>query len=295
MTENLPPLKAIRTFEVAGRYDNFTKAAEELCITPGAVSKQVKLLEDHLGIMLFKRSGPQITLTLAGSRYLALIQEALNIIAFATEQCAEVTAKKTVLHINTLSSSSLWLIPALDDFRQRYPHIKIHISLGHGEVDFSHSETDIAIRVSTKPSWHPHNVKVFMKETVIPVCAPSLKTKDLEEPGDLLRCALLGHQVRPHMWKEFMEEAGYPDAQINCLLSFEYFFMLIPAAENGLGIALLPEFLIKKELAAGTLVPTIPFRFQSPYHYYIISPTPKASLQKVRLFSKWLEEYAPRF
>jgi len=177
MSYSLPSLYALKVFESAARYSSFVKASEQLHITRGAVSKQIKLLEDYLGLALFTRSGKHLILTERGYEYAIHIRETLSALELATEQCQEGVTDEETLTITILPSNSRWLIPAVKGFQERYPHIKVGIKIGTREVDFDKTNSDIAIRTAEKNLWPHYNSTVFMSDTIIAVCAPSLKKK----------------------------------------------------------------------------------------------------------------------
>ena len=291
MARKLPPLNALKAFETIARHCNFTKAAEELGVTQGAVSKQAKILEDYLGVMLFQRKPPHVTLTREGQLYLPSIQSALNTIEQATDQLVHNHRQTEILHINILPSlSSRWLIPLLDNFRHRYPHISVNVSVGDGPIDFDTVQADTAIRVAKKNIWKQCYTEKIMGEELLPVCVPALKNgkQPIRQPDDLRHHQLLQHMTRPDMWQEYLQTIGHGNLKIKHTLGFEHFFMLIEAALDGMGIALIPKFLIEKELEEGRLVVVFKAAYQSPYTYYLISPKHKMELKKVKLFRNWL-------
>lgn len=291
MARKLPPLNALKAFEAIARHCNFTKAAEELSVTQGAVSKQAKILEEYLGVVLFQRKPQQVTLTKQGQLYLPSIQSALDTMEQATDQLMHSHRQTEILHINILPSlSSRWLIPLLDNFRHRYPRISVNITVGDGSIDFDGSQADIAIRVAKKNLWKQYFTEKIMGEELLPVCIPSLENgkHPIHSPDDLRHHQLLQHTTRPDMWQEYLQDIGYGNVKIKHTLGFEHFFMLIEAALDGLGIALIPRFLIEKELAGGRLTILFKAVYQSPYNYYLISPKHKMELKKSKLFRDWL-------
>jgi LysR family transcriptional regulator, glycine cleavage system transcriptional activator len=296
LMKTLPPLGTIKAFEASARHASFTKAADELFVTQGAISKQIKLLEEYLGVALFERRHQHLLLTKEGQLYMKSVCPALESIADATRQLRSRLGEPESLHINILPSlSSRWLIPLLDGFKKKYPAIDVIVTIGDGAIDFNTTNADIAIRVAKTHIWKPQHAEIFMGEELIPVCSPQLKsqTTPLENPKDLLHYSLLQHTTRPDMWADYVSALGYKDVKGKHGLGFEHFFMLIQAAEEGLGIALIPKFLIEKELASGRLVLAFNANFQSPYNYYLVYPKQKAKLLKIKNFKKWIRNKYP--
>lgn len=286
MARKLPPLNALRSFEAAARYESFTRAAEELCVTSGAVSKQIKILEEYVKAPLFERTASQSMLTQIGMRYLAAVREIFDNIESITETLFPNHAIDDTLHINILPSlSSRWLIPLLEDFKQQYPMIQVVVTTGDGTIDFDKTGADIAIRVAREPVWKQFSVEKLMNEALIPVHSPDFAAK---YPG-LAHTNLLQHSTRPEMWNEYFASIGYAECDSKHTLSFEHFYMLIEAAKDGLGVALIPDFQVRKELAEGSLVVAREPSFKSPYSYYLLAPKQTKELRKVRAFCKWIK------
>jgi len=291
MTRKLPPLNALRAFEAAANHASFTKASLELGVTQGAISKQIKLLEEYLCITLFERKHQHLALTASGKKYLASISKALDTIEKATDKLIVQPSAKDILHINILPSlSSRWLIPMLDDFKNRYPY-NVNVEIGDGPIDFEKANADIAIRAARKDNWKKFHAEIIMGEDLLPVCRPSfIADHKINNINDLAKYNLLQHTTRPNMWEEYLQAVGYKGKNIKHGLGFEHFFMLIQAAEDGLGIALIPSFLIERELEKGRLVVAYKTNFKSDYHYYLIYPKQKAGLKKIKDFVKWLKK-----
>ena len=282
----MPPLNSLKAFEAAARHQSITAAAEELSVTQSAVSKQVKRLEAHLGMELFERKYQQLVLTSKAEVYLLSIQSAFETIAQSTGQLVGDKHSLQTLHLNLVPSlSNRWLIPMLNDFKKSHPQISVNIEIGDGGVDFSATDMDIAIRVGKRKKWPGMHSEILMDERLIPVCAPKLLPVQLKK---IDRYPLLKHTSRPTMWREYLTSLGYEYIDIDYSLGFEHFFMLIDAAVDGLGIALVPELLVKNELAAGTLVPAFEGHYQSSYSYYFLCKSNRLSKNEILLFRQWL-------
>lgn len=282
----LPPLNSLKAFEVSARHKSFTKAASELAVTQGAVSKQVKILEDYLGLKLFERKYQHIILTENAEHYLSSIQDALKIIEDATDQFTIFPRNEEILHLNILPSlSNRWLIPMLNDFKKNHLKITINIQAGDGLVDFEASEIDIAIRAGKSKVWKGVYAEKIMGEDLVPVYAPKLGSVKLE---NIQKYNLLQHTTRPEMWNEYLAAMGFNSNKIEHKLAFEHFFMLIDAAIGGQGVALIPRFLIENELLNGSLLSVLDDSYNSPYSYYFICKKDALLLDKNRAFKSWL-------
>lgn len=287
MARKLPPLNSLKSFEAAARYQSFTKAAEELCVTPGAISRQIKTLEEYVKAPLFERMATHALLTKEGEQYWAAVREAFDKLEQATETIFPKHGVADILHINILPSlSSRWLIHLLEDFKRHYPAIQVQITTGDGAIDFDKTGADIAIRVARQPVWKQLYAAKLMEEELVPVYSPALAAQSLP----ITQYNLLLHSSRPDMWREYFTAISQPQWEVKHSLGFEHFFMLVEAVKDGLGVALIPRFLIEKELAEGSLVIALHASFQSPYSYYLLAPKQKAELRRVKAFCKWITE-----
>ncbi|WP_028768264.1 transcriptional regulator GcvA [Shewanella fidelis] len=288
MYPHLPPLNALRAFEASARLMSFTLAAKELFVTHGAISKQVKILEDFVGMPLFIRQHRSLKLTDEGERYFVHAQGALQTINNATSDLISQPLRTQTLAINVLPSLTIsWLIPRLEEFKSRYPHLYVDLSIGDFEVDFNKVNYDIAIRSSTSVP-KAANVLTLMDEDLCLVCSPDLAAK-LKCLDDINQMTLLQHTTRPGLWQLWADSL---DVNLTTEKKFgvEHFYMLSQAAVSGMGVALIPRFFIEDELKTGKLV--IPFEadFTSPYRYYLLTPKSSNLPLKVQSFIDWLLE-----
>lgn len=294
MNRKLPPLNSLKAFEASARHKNFTKAATELFVTQGAISKQLKILEEYLGISLFERKQQKLFLTKDGEAYLASINNALNIIEQATDNICSSHKQLDVLNINIAPTlSNKWLIPLLDDFRKIYPDIKIIIEASDCSTDYDSIDTmpsDIGICMVKAKTWKHVVAEKIMDEELLPICAPHLKISNsfLTNPNDLLKHNLLEHTKRPGMWEEYLRGIGFGNATIKQSTAFGHFYMLIQAAIDGMGIALIPKIMVEDEIKQNKLSIAFSTTFDSPYHTYLIYQKQKAELKKIRNFRKWI-------
>ena len=295
----LPPLDLLVGFEAAARHLSFTKAAEELFLTQSAVSRQIKELEDVLGIALFQRRHRALVLTEAGQQFYAAAAQVLTTMRSATERLRAQTGKKTLSVTTTHSFAALWLIPRLAGFTRTHPGVDVRITAETRVQDLDRDGLDIAIRHGPPSLAGPNAVKLF-GEKVFPVCSPKLLEKiPLETPADLRRHTLLqyddpeGRHPWLH-WKTWLEVERIAELRPAATLSFSGYEQIIPAALAGHGVALGRTPLVKDLLAAGELV--APFRSTADparAYYAILSATASAR-PEVRDFVGWLRDEAAR-
>ncbi|MFT5788375.1 MAG: LysR family glycine cleavage system transcriptional activator [Shewanella sp.] len=288
MYPHLPPLNALRAFEASARLMSFTLAAKELFVTHGAISKQVKLLEGFVGMPLFIRQHRGLKLTDEGERYFVNTQAALQTINNATSDLITQPLRTQTLAINVLPSLTIsWLIPRMEEFKSRYPHLYVDLSIGDFEVDFNKVNYDIAIRsCTTIPK--AANVLTLMDEDLCLVCSPelALTLKSLDDINDM---TLLQHTTRPGLWHLWAESVGL-ELTTEKKFGVEHFYMLSQAAASGMGVALIPRFFIEDELKTGKLVIPFKAKFTSPYSYYLLTPKSSNLSLKVQSFIDWLLE-----
>jgi LysR family glycine cleavage system transcriptional activator len=288
MDRRLPPLNALRVFEAAGRRQSFTLAARELNLTHGAVSRQIRALEDWFGRPLFVRSHRRVTLTESGLAYLAEIGAALDRIAAATARQIEQDSRR-VLHVNALATFTLrWLIPRLSAFQLAHPSIEIRLTTSNAPIHDLNDPYDVAIRGG--PEQIPgHVAHPFLSETRIPVCSPGLlKRLPLASPDDLRRHTLLHAATLPGVWSQWLVAARVPDLTTAGSVTFEHFYLTLQAALDGIGVAMGPTALTEDDVKAGRLV----FPFEGPAlparSYFTYVPDARADDPAVRSFCSWL-------
>ncbi|HEX6957975.1 MAG TPA: transcriptional regulator GcvA [Ferrovibrio sp.] len=293
----LPPLVALRTFEVVARHLSLIRAADELCVTPAAVSHQIRTLEAHLGLQLFQRSGRNITLTEAGQACLPGIRGGFEMFADAIAQL-ETLSEGGVLTVSVAPSFAVkWLVPRLGRFQQSHPNIDVRVAASNQLANFVSDNVDIAIRYG-KGHYADVAVERLLPETVFPVCSPMLLERHrLKTPKDLAAVTLL-HDDSPDddhscpSWQAWLQAAGVEAAEVNRGLRFTQSSLVLDAAIHGKGVALAKAVLAQADIAAGRLVRL--FRKETPldYGYFIVAPPRKLSLPKVAAFAAWLRAEA---
>ena len=284
----LPSLNAVRSFAAAGRLLSFTAAAQELNVTQGAVSRMVQALETELGVQLFERHGRSISLTAAGAAYHREISDALARIATASRSVRGYE-RAGVLSLSVLPTLAMrWLVPRLQAFQRAHPDIQVDLAAGDGPVDFAADRIDMAIRHGAPP-WPGATAARMMTEDVGVVCAPDLPgARGLAGPADLVGRPLLQHTTRPDGWRRYFEHFGLTAPDLAQVPGFEHLFMLAEAAASGMGMALMPLFLVRTELAAGRLIQPIAEILRPEQAYYILHRPGAERARKVRIFKTWL-------
>lgn len=288
MHRRLPPLNALKAFEAAGRHESFTRAADELSVTHGAVSRHVQALEAWLGLPLFERHNRRVVLTEAGRSYLAEIGAALDRVALATARQME-RGRARVLHVNALATFTLrWLIPRLSAFQRANPAVEIRLTTSNVPLAHIIEPFDVAIR-GGPDRWPGYVGQPFLTERRMPVCSPTLQRRlPLREPAQLAQCTLLHSATLPDVWRQWLQAAGVPDLEPQASVTLEHFYLTLQAALDGMGVAMGPERLVADDVAAGRLTfpfagPALPAR---SYHAYV--PEAHAEQPAVRAFCDWL-------
>ncbi|GGK78746.1 LysR substrate-binding domain-containing protein [Amphritea balenae] len=295
MRRNLPPLNSVKAFEAAARQLSFTAAAEELCVTQSAISKQIKQLELYIGEQLFERTPNQLILTDKGSRYLAVISVAMDSIDQATAELKRSDKSRESLRLDMLPSlSSIWLIPRLQQFEHCYPELNVELISGEGIPDFVASEADLAIRCFKQDSA-PAKADLLLPERLLLVASAELiKRKPIRQIEDLTQHKLLAQTTRPAMWQTFFQQLNLNPELCDPGIAAQHFFMSLQSVKEGLGIALIPDFLVQSELETGQLVAPLGLSMVSSFGYYLSAPEHKRHQLKVRQFSQWLVDNLAR-
>ena len=286
---SVPSLSALAAFEAAARHGSFTRAAEELNLTQGAVSRQIALLEQTLGLQLFERVRKRVGLTAAGAAYAEEVRDGLSRLAAATLSAMAFRGTGGLLNLASLPTfGTRWLIPRLPRFTEAHPGITINFSTRLVPFDFAHDEADAAIHFG-HPVWPGARLHRLMGEEVVPVAAPALLARaGIAEAADLLRLPLLQQSTRPRAWASWLEQQGLSRDKLVMGPRFEQFAMVSQAAVAGLGVAIVPRFLIEEELRSGALAVAVDRPARGPEGYYLVYPEAKATLPAVVAFRDWL-------
>jgi LysR family glycine cleavage system transcriptional activator len=288
MLRRLPPLNALKAFEAAARSESFTRAAEELNVTPGAVSHQVKALEAELGLKLFNREHQRLIITEAGRSYLEVVRDSFDRLAVGTNRLLQLQ-KSGVLNITTSPNfASKWLVHRLGRFSEAHPEIDLRVSSTKQHIDFIREDFDMAIRHGDG-QWPELHVTRLCAEELFPVCSPKFLhgRATLRSPADLKRHRLL-HVTDRCDWINWLEAAGVTGVDIDRGPIFSERSMGIDAAVDGQGVAMARSALAAWDLRSGRLVRPFKPSLKLPYAYWIVCPKSTADLPKISTFRNWL-------
>ncbi|NLR99870.1 transcriptional regulator GcvA [Rhizobium sp. P38BS-XIX] len=288
MTNRLPPLNALKAFEAAARHLSIKRAAEELCVTPGAVSQLIKVLEEYLNVKLFERVTRGIYLTDAGRDYLPSIRNAFRQIGEASERIVAQADSRLLTISATPFFASAWLIPRLASFRSAQPDIDLQIVTSTALVDFSRSDVDIAIRhgMGRYPGLQSDHV---VTGEIIAIAAPALVANlgQPEKPSDLTRWPLV-HDSERKAWDLWFETHGVLERTTVRGPSFDDSGLLLRAVLAGQGAGLLPAALVEEELRDGRLSQLFPPKRMEDFAYYLVCPDNRRNQPKIVAFRDWI-------
>ena len=290
MARDLPSLNAIKMFEAAARHGNFTRAAEELHVTQGAVSRQVKHLEDDLRLNLFRRDGPKIELTDAGELLFEVAEEALAILRRGTVDLKRMAAVPTLTVSVLPSFAAKWLIPRISDFQQKHEKIDIRLAADYQIVDFSlWPDIDLAIRFGAG-RWDGLYSECLINEHMFPVCSPEFlrSNPDIAEPEALLNLPLLYASGQYDQWGEWFAAAGLKVSRNTRGPRYSDASMLLQAAIEGQGVALARSLLSDEDIRTGRLVRLFDTTIRSRYCYFFVCPKGREDDEKIQYFLHWL-------
>ena len=290
MEHQLPPLNALRAFEAAARHLSVKNAADELCVTPGAVSQLVKTLELHLGVELFRRVNRGIFLTDAGQAYLPPVRNAFRQISDATQKVA-VPADTGLLTVSTTPFfAAVWLVPHLKSFQKAHPGIDLQVRASNTLADFSRDGIDVAVRHGMGRYPGLASQRVLTVEMVA-VAAPALVAEHGKpnKPADLLQWPRVNDAERKgwHMW---FEAQGVADTGPARGPSFDDAGLLVGAVQAGQGVGLLPAALVANDVAEGRLVRLFRAAWLEDFAYYLVYPQASHDRPKVAAFRAWIGE-----
>ena len=295
MSRRLPPLNGLRAFEAAARHLSFTKAGEELFVTQAAVSHQVKALEEHLGVKLFRRFNRRLMLTDAGQDYYPQLRDALDNIDRATRRLRRQQETESSLRVSVLPSlAAKWLMPRLPGFRLLHPELDVLISASDLLVDLERENFHMAIRFGFG-RYPGLSVTRLMGDKIFPVCAPRLLEGEapLQQPEDLAKHTLLHDDMArrdesSNDWASWLAAAGVQGVDPYRGPAFSHSSMVLTAAIDGQGVALGRLTLAADDMAAGRLVCPFGPVIKAPLDYYVVSPPTLAEHPTVQRFREWL-------
>ena len=298
ITGHLPPLSALRAFEAAARLKSFSKAADELNVTPAAISHQIHALEDDLGVSLFHRLNRSVELTASARLLLPGLSEAFAGIQAAVRRLRAHNDTGTLTVTASPSIAAKWLVLRLHRFQEQYPDIDVRISTSDAVVDLSKGDFDLAIRYGSG-RYAGLDVELLLKNEVFPACSPRLLDDGppLRAPSDLLQHALIHDQAVDRdplapTWAMWLKAAGVYGAPAHPGLTFSLGSMAVDAAIAGHGVALAYSTIAAADIAAGRLVRLFSLALPDLFAYYIVTAPGALERPKIRAFRAWLREEA---
>lgn len=279
---NLPPLKPLISFRAASRHSSFTKAAHELNLTHGAVSRAVKQLEEYFGFELFERRNRGLFLTEKGRELAHVVEDILQQLEKRSEEIRQIESQCRLSVSCEPSLAMRWLMPKLDEFRTISPQIDIHLSTGGGPIDLTPQGVHLAIRRSDF-TWplHYHST-VLGKEKIGPVCSPAYWAKHKDSPKDILHT-----RTRPEAWSDW-RKLSENTPEIGSEKYFDHFYFSLQAATTGFGMAIGPEPMVLEDIRQGVLL--APYGLKTTLvDYVILSLEPPEKNNQTQIFIEWIK------
>ncbi|ESX78586.1 transcriptional regulator GcvA [Mesorhizobium sp. M0142] len=288
MPRKLPPLTTLPSFEAAARLLSFSKAAEELHVTHGAISRAIKNLEDQLGVQLFERGTRSVSLTAVGEPYARAVREVLDQLAAAT---AAATARYSSSTLNVSTSDGFagrWLVPRLYRFHRAHGDIDVRVSTSGKLTNFLGDGIDVAVRYGSG-NYAGLTSEFLTGEEVFPVCSPKLLegAHPLRTPQDLKHHTLIRDSF-PIDWATWLASAGVDGVDPQSGITFDSATFAMESAAQGEGVVLGRTMLVAADLAAGRLVRPFGHALKSPSSFYLVYPPAAIRQRKVRAFRDWL-------
>jgi len=296
MRRKIPSTAALVAFESAARHQSFTKAADELALTQSAVCRQIAGLEEFLGIELFRRSRRGVKLTEAGLAYSRKVAAQLDAVERDTLAAMGRQGAVAIELAVVPTFATQWLVPRLKAFQQLHPEVTVHLTNRTRPFLFADTSFDAAIYFGDG-EWSGTEAHYLMPEEPLPVCSPELLGERTQfAAAELASLPLLQQSTRPYAWRQWFAAQGLNVPRDMSGPRYELFSMLAQAAMHGMGVALIPPFLIQRELDAGLLVPAHPAALlSSDRAYRLMIPERKVESAALRAFRDWLLQAAREY
>ncbi|WP_323779322.1 LysR family transcriptional regulator [Leisingera sp.] len=284
----LPSISSLRALEALDRLGSASAAAEELALTQGAVSRQLQTLERQLGMALVQRDQKRLMLTSEAQDYAAEIRQALNLIVQSTLRLQAAPLAGT-LNLAILPAFGMrWLMPRLPEFSRLHPDVTINMSTRLEPFNFGTELFDAAIHFGDA-SWPGTDSLLLKHEQLLPVCAPQLLAgRVISEPKEILKLPLLHIQTRTMAWRDWFGQLGIATNGDLSGTIYDQFATITQAALHGLGVALMPDYLVEQDLATGRLVALHPEPVETEGAYYLVWPERKSTAPALKKFRSWL-------
>lgn len=291
----IPSIDGLTAFVAAAEHGSFTRAADQLNLTQGAVSRQVREIELHLGVRLFERIRQRIVLTDAGRLYLSRVKKSLDELTAATRSVASLS-NSTILNLVALPTfAGVWLVPRLSNFQKQNPTVTLHITTRQSPIDYSREPFDAAV-FHGAPHWPGTISYHLMDEDLVAVASPALGAARLiKTPSDVTKFRLLHNMGSSNRWAEWLTESGVEITEPPQGHMYQNYAMIAQATTAAVGIALLPRYLVEDDIAANKLEIIGPEFASLKTSYHLILPETRASASAIQTFSKWLIAEAQAF
>jgi DNA-binding transcriptional LysR family regulator len=291
MARALPPLNALRAFEAAARHGSFVAAADELSVTPAAISHQVKALEERLGVALFRRLARGLSLTAEAEALLPDLRDAFDRMALALERVGRQSSAK-VLTISLVTTFLLaWLVPRLHRFQARHPDIEVRMTTAKYNVDFNREDIDAAVRFAARPEEGLFAMRLF-NDVLTPLCGRRYRDR-VKSFEDLRKVPLIDTAIHPE-WPIWLEAMGLQALKPRRSLAFDSTKIAVEAAIEGAGVAIGPPDLFREEIEDGRLFQPFPQVVESGKAWWFVCPAATAERPKIKAFRAWLDEELER-
>ncbi|PJG85859.1 transcriptional regulator GcvA [Conservatibacter flavescens] len=289
MSKRLPPLNSLKSFESAARHLSFTKAAEELFVTQAAISHQIKLLEDFLGITLFKRKNRALELTELGMSYYLDVKSILRKLSDVTDKLLQ---QKDVQHLTISVPQSFgihWLVPRLSEFNALYPDIEVRIKGVDQDEGILSEDIDVGIYYG-RGNWTNLHVESLAKEKLQILASPKLLQKmPIHQPEDLRNHVLIHVHTRDN-WKNMLDYLQVENVNIQHGPLFSHTFMALQSAIHGQGVVLANELLAKQEIEHGNLKPALDCQMEDSKSFYVVNHLNNVEEAKIVAFRHWIKQ-----
>jgi LysR family glycine cleavage system transcriptional activator len=286
----LPPLNALRAFETVARQGTLTRAADELHVTPTAVGKHIKNLEDTLGVSLFEREGGTLTLTPHGRGYARSLGRAFEMMSEATDLLSQASARTQVTLRAYTTLLVRWLIPQIPDFQRQHPEVELRLTTAFDPVDFERDEVDLGVRYG-QGNWPGLHSTLLFSDELVAVGNTAMRERFADQPlaEALASATLLVHTLHLDDWPDWLEQAGLADVIPSNRMPFDDMSLIYQSALDGLGVGMMQRRYLSADLAEKRLHLLSPIALRRDRGFYLVCRAETASSSAVQAFIKWIE------
>lgn len=291
MRRHSPSLASLLAFEASARHRSFSRAAAELCVTQGAISKLIKALEAELGVLLFVRQGNQVQPTATADAYFGRIQPLLQKLEAAAMEIKAGSSHSGRLNLAVLPSlAARWLMPRYSDFSAQHPDIVLNLTTHLAPFDFMAEDVDAAILFGASGSWNEAHAELLLPDAMVPICSAEFLRRygPFADPRRLLDVTLLHLASRAQTWRRWFDDLAVTTPGALGGPMFEHYLMIIQAVGAGLGAGLVPFFLVAEDLQAGRLVVAHPRLVGEDLGYYLVHPRRLDHHHPLMAFRTWV-------